>query len=96
MNDMGCFFHFSWTPSASNWWMQGGWNDGKASDSLLSHEKGVVKSRSILGHFHRLRPRPAVKKPIGRGMSLRLQIYASGNRTGFYNRNYNHKTNGYE
>ncbi len=55
MNDMGCFFHFSWTPSASNWWMQGGWNDGKVSDSLLSHEKGVVKSRSILGHFHRLR-----------------------------------------
>ena len=24
-------------------------------DSLLSHEKGVVKSRSLLGHFHRLR-----------------------------------------
>lgn len=35
--------------------MQGEWNDGKASDSLLSQGKGVVKSRSLLGHFHRLR-----------------------------------------
>ena len=35
--------------------MQGERNDGKVSDSLLSQGKGGVKSRSLLGHFHRLR-----------------------------------------
>ena len=77
----------------SNWWMPGGWNDGKVSDSLLSHEKGVVKYRSLLGHFHRLRSASGSQKAHRPRSVLRSQVYASGNRTGFYNRNNNHNTN---
>ena len=65
-------------------------------DSSLSRENGVVKSRSLLGHFHRLRFASGSKKAHSPREYLRLQIYASGNKTGFYNRNDNHKTNRYE
>ena len=40
--------------SGLNWWMRRRRNDGKVSNSSLSYEKGVVKSR-LLGHFHSLR-----------------------------------------
>ena len=55
--------------------------------------KGVVKSRSLLGHFHRLRSASGSQKAHSPREYLRPQIYASGNKTGFYNRNDNHKTN---
>ena len=76
--------------------MQGEWNDGKASDSLLSQGKGVVKSRSILGHFHRLRSASGSQKAHKLRDTPQAPRYASGCMTGFYNRNDNHKTNRYE
>ena len=65
-------------------------------DSSLSRENGVVKSRSLLGHFHHLRFASGSQKAHRLKEYLRLQTDASGNRTGFYNSNNNHKTNGYE
>lgn len=65
----------------------------KAADSSLSYEKVVVKSRSLLGHFHRLRSASGSQKAHRPRDVLGNQVYASGNRTGFYNRNNNHKTN---
>ena len=64
-------------------------------DSSLSRENGVVKSRSLLGHFTVSASRPAVKKPISRG-TLQAPGYASGGLTGFYNNNNNKITNRYE
>ena len=65
-------------------------------DSSLSRENGVVKSRSLLGHFHRLRFASGSKKAHRLKEYLRLPTDASGNRTGFYNSNNNYKTNRYE
>ena len=56
-------------------------------DSSLSRENGVVKSRSLLGHFD-CRTRSGGSQNAHRLREyLRLQTYASGNRTGFYNSN---------
>ena len=56
-------------------------------DSSLSRENGVVKSRSLLGHFHRLRSASGSQKAHKPREYLRFQTY----RTGFYNSNNNHK-----
>lgn len=64
-------------------------------DSSLSHENGVVKSRSLLGHFHRLRFASGSQKAHKPGDPL-VPGYASGCLTGFYNRNNNKITNRYE
>jgi hypothetical protein len=64
-------------------------------DSSLSRENGVVKSRSLLGHFHRLRFASGSKKAHKPGNSSGPR-YASGCLTGFYNKNNNKITNRYE
>ena len=71
-------------------------NDRKAADSLLSQGKGVVKSRSLLGHFHRLRFASGSQKAHKPKGTPQVPWYASGCMTGFYNRNDNYKTNRYE
>lgn len=65
-------------------------NDRKAPDSLLSYEKGVVKSRSLLGHFHRLRSASGSQKAHKLRDTPQAPRYASGCMTEFYNRNDNH------
>lgn len=64
-------------------------------DSSLSHENGVVKSRSLLGHFHRLRFASGSQKAHKLGYSPGSR-YASCCLTGFYNKNNNKITNRYE
>lgn len=49
-------------------------------------EKGFVKSRSLLGHFHRLRFASSSQKPIREGCPLDTQLLVA-HRTGFYNKN---------
>ena len=65
-------------------------------DSSLSRENGVVKSRSLLGHFHRLRSTSGSQKAHKLRDTPQAPWDASGCLTGFYNSNNNHKTNGYE
>lgn len=64
-------------------------------DSSLSRENGVVKSRSLLGHFHRLRFASGSQKAHKPG-NFPGPRYASGCLTGFYNKNNNKITNRYE
>ena len=52
--------------------------------------KGVVKSRSLLGHFHRLRFASGSQKANKLRDTPQAPRYASGCMTGFYNRNDNH------
>lgn len=65
-------------------------------DSSLSRENGVVKSRSLLGHFHRLRFESGSQKAHKPRGTHQAPWYASNCMKGFYNRNDNHKTNRYE
>ena len=72
--------------------MQGEWNDGKASDSLLSQGKGVVKSRSLLGHFHRFHSLSGSQKAHKRRDALSTPSFACGTNDGIlqtYNQSYN-------
>ena len=64
-------------------------------DSSLSRENGVVKSRSLLGHFHCLRFASGSKKAHKPGYFPGSR-YASGCLTGFYNKNNNKIMNRYE
>ena len=65
-------------------------------DSSLSRENGVVKSRSLLGHFHRLRSASGSQKAHKLRDTPQAPRYASGCMTGFYNKNNNKITNRYE
>ena len=57
-------------------------------------EKGFVKSRSLLGHFHRLRFASSSQK-THKGCPLDTQLLVA-HRTGFYNKNHSKITNRYE
>ena len=65
-------------------------------DSSLSRENGVVKSRSLLGHFHRLRSASGSQKAHKPKGTPQVPWYASCSLTGFYNKNNNKITNRYE
>ena len=47
--------------------------------------KGVVKSRSLLGHFHRLHSPSGSQKAHKQRDTLSISIPACGTWTGFYN-----------
>ena len=59
-------------------------------EQLAVLEKGFVKSRSLLGHFHRLRFASGSQKANKLRDTPQAPRYASGCMTGFYNRNDNH------
>lgn len=59
-------------------------------------EKGFVKSRSLLGHFHRLRFASGSQKAHKPRGTHQAPWYASDCMTGFYNKNNNKITNRYE
>ena len=65
-------------------------------DSSLSRENGVVKSRSLLGHFHRLRSASGCQKAHKPRDTPQAPRYASGCMTGFYNKNNNKITHRHE
>ena len=52
--------------------MQGRSNEGESMDSSLSRENGVVKSRSLLGHFHRFHSPSGSKKAHKRRDALSM------------------------
>ena len=64
--------------------------------ACCSKGKGVVKSRSLLGHFHHLRSASGSQKAHKLRDTPQALWYASGNKTGFYNKNNNKITNRYE
>ena len=64
-------------------------------DSSLSRENGVVKSRSLLGHFHRLRFASGSQKAHKPGYSPGSRVCLRRS-DGIFNKNNNKITNRYE